>query len=66
MPIFEYKCTACGTTIEVFEKISSKLDAIQCKTCLKNGKDELAFKKVSKINFKVNGYNAANGYTRKT
>jgi putative FmdB family regulatory protein len=66
MPIFEYHCEMCGTTVERLVDIDDvDIKAIHCEECLKNGKDHLAFKKISKTNFKVNGYNADNGYARK-
>jgi putative FmdB family regulatory protein len=66
MPIFEYYCDMCGKTSERFEGKNEGLNAVQCPVCLKEGKDFLAFKKISKSNFKVNGYNVTNGYSRKT
>jgi putative FmdB family regulatory protein len=65
MPIFEFHCEMCGETVELLVN-DNNIQAIHCDKCLKNGKDSLAFKKVSKSNFKVNGYNANNGYARKT
>lgn len=66
MPIFEYRCDMCGRTIEIFENTNkyNDINAIQCQNCEDRGKDSLAFKIISRTNFKVNGYNAANGYTK--
>ena len=34
MPIYEYKCQACGSIFEIFQKISDqKLDSTACKVC---------------------------------
>ena len=36
MPIYEYKCQACGSIFEIFQKISDqKLDTTACKVCNK-------------------------------
>jgi putative FmdB family regulatory protein len=66
VPIFEYKCSSCNAILERFEPKDSKLDAIQCPECLKKGKDNLAFRTVSKPNFVVHGFNSQNGYSRKS
>lgn len=64
MPIFEFHCEMCNATVErLLEADEADIKAIQCETCQKNGKDNLAFKKISKTSFKVNGYNANNGYS---
>jgi putative FmdB family regulatory protein len=63
MPIYEFQCEMCG---KKFERISKDktLQAIHCPECEKDGKDNLAFKIISRTNFKVNGFNADNGYSK--
>lgn len=63
MPIYEFECQNCGTK---YEKIidDNGVQAIHCPKCEKDGKDSLAFKIISLTNFKVNGFNADNGYSK--
>lgn len=63
MPIYEFKCDMCGNKFEKLVK-DNKIQASHCPTCEKQGKDNLAFRIISRTNFKVNGFNAANGYTK--
>jgi putative FmdB family regulatory protein len=63
MPIYEYKCDMCGNKFERLTK-DRKIEAYHCPYCEKNGKDALAFKIISRTNFKVNGHNASNGYSK--
>jgi putative FmdB family regulatory protein len=64
MPIYEYQCSICGF---VFEEIS-KFDPVKiyrrCPRCKEKGKDVLAFKIFSPVNFNIKGFSAKNGYTK--
>ena len=33
MPIFEYKCSGCGTVSEIFTNIARQSDPLACKSC---------------------------------
>ncbi|RLB08228.1 MAG: zinc ribbon domain-containing protein [Deltaproteobacteria bacterium] len=33
MPIYEYRCLACGETSEIFQGIGDSSDPLQCKHC---------------------------------
>ena len=58
MPIYEFKCMTCKKVSEVWVKNSEmNKRIIDCPTC---GQD--ARKILSAGNFKVNGFNYANGY----
>lgn len=61
MPIYEYACTSesCAHRWEDLEKMT---DPPQTK-CPKCGK-ETAVRLMSRANGKVNGYSAANGYSK--
>lgn len=63
MPIYEFKCEMCGHTIEALTSIRD-IQAYHCPFCAEQGKDNLAFKIISKSNFKINGFNASNGYSK--
>lgn len=50
MPIYEYKCTACGKQLEAFQKISEE-PLIECPTCHKNTLNKL----ISATSFQLKG-----------
>jgi putative FmdB family regulatory protein len=65
MPIYEFKCLECGHEFEEFMKFAKQARMISsgeiwplCEKCC--GKTK---KVMSSSNFKVNGSNAANGYS---
>ncbi len=67
MPIYEYRCTACGQEFEVIQKLSDR-PLRKCKEC--NGKLE---KLLSRTSFRlkgggwfVNDYSGSAGSTKKT
>jgi len=33
MPIYEYRCVACGEVCEIFQGVGDKDDPLQCKYC---------------------------------
>lgn len=33
MPLYEYKCAACGNRFEVLQRIGSGSDAVRCPAC---------------------------------
>jgi|GEM_PF-2558758 len=63
MPLYEFYCEACENKFEKIIK-DTTIEAHHCPFCAENGKDNLAFKILSKTNFKINGYNSRNGYSK--
>jgi len=65
MPLYEFQCNVCGY---IFEEIHNKVDPTKissfCPRCKEENKNSIALKIISKSNFKVNGYNADNGYSK--
>ena len=63
MPLYEFHCDECDHTFEELFKSghnTRKILAMECPKC-----KGLAQKIISKYSFKVNGHNAANGYSKK-
>ena len=58
MPIYEYECKNCGNKEEIIS--TQLLEEIKCEKC-----GCIMKLLISKTNFKVNGYNAKNGYGEK-
>jgi len=58
MPIYEYKCNKCGKIWEILHIHTKEPFKLLCDVC-----NEDCDKIVSKSNFKVNGFNAANNYS---
>lgn len=63
MPIHEYQCQKCGY---IFEQITYEMDAVKisttCPVCLEKKEHGIAKKIMSAGSFRVNGFNASNGY----
>ena len=61
MPVRVYECSDpdCGCEWEQLEHMGDPPEKV-CIRC----KKETAVRVISKANFRVNGYNAANGYSR--
>jgi putative FmdB family regulatory protein len=64
MPIYEYKCDNCGYE---FEEIRAEKDKdipcdMYCPGCEEEG---FVRRLISAGSFKINGYSAANGYSKK-
>jgi putative FmdB family regulatory protein len=59
VPVREYRCESCGCEWEQLEHMGDRPERF-CIRC----KKETAVRVISRANFKVNGYNAANGYSR--
>lgn len=61
MPLFDYQCEDCGSWAERLILPGSKVfDYIMCPDC---GGHQV--RKLGRPNFKINGYNEANGYAKK-
>lgn len=60
MPLYEYRCCACGHEFERIVSLCQANKIIFCPQC-----DEKATKQISAPNFKINGYSEANGYSKK-
>jgi putative FmdB family regulatory protein len=65
MPLYEFQCNKCGY---IFEEIHNKYDPIKiyafCPRCKEEKKNSIATKILSVSNFKINGFNANNGYSK--
>jgi len=65
MPIFEFQCNKCGY---IFEEVYLKTDPTKisshCPACQKNGIKSIGKKIMSQSSFRINGYNAENGYSK--
>lgn len=63
MPIHEYQCQKCGY---IFEQVTLNMDAVkistECPVCAEQNEKGFAKKIMSSGSFRVNGYNATNGY----
>lgn len=60
MPVYDFKCDACGALITMF--VHSWNDAVgQVHRCECGGQ---LVKQISAPNFKVEGFNAKNGYSK--
>jgi putative FmdB family regulatory protein len=59
MPIYQYRCNACGHEFEKFNK-STKIKTEVCEKCGKKCQ-----KIISLSSFIINGYSEKNGYSKK-
>ena len=59
VPVHEYRCESCGYVLEQFEGIpGGEMGPPTCRKC-----NKLMTRLISASSFKVNGANAANGYS---
>ncbi|RLA82039.1 MAG: zinc ribbon domain-containing protein [Deltaproteobacteria bacterium] len=57
MPIYEYRCLACGEVFEVFQGMGEKDDPLECKRC--GSKDIERILSPSAFTFKEGGFSAS-------
>ena len=65
MPIYEYKCPICGNMEEVLTKTIAEGENIMqfCPVCrVKGTYCVICLRVLSVVNFRVTGFNSANGY----
>lgn len=58
MPVYEYKCRFCSCTKNEIRSISERNEAPICEEC-----ETVMNRVISPSVIKVNGFNAANGYS---
>ena len=58
MPLYEFRCPSCGTEFELLLPMRNDGKPVRCPKC-----GTAADRLMSRCNFKVNVYNASNGYS---